>query len=424
VNAPVRRQGLPDWLVVARRELLERVRTVWFVVVTLLGPVGMVAMIVLPALLGGSDKDVRMQVVDHTGRVTAPVAAKLALAGWRIEDVPVDTPVATLLARVEAEEIDGFLTVPADAIDALDGSAIVYQGDNATNQGVARLIEMTVASAVHDARANDARLTDDQKRRLQADVEFEARHTTGGDAGASGGATFFLGFVVAFIVYMAIVLYAVNVMRSVVQEKTNRIMEIMVAAAKPRALMLGKIIGVGGVGLLQLVVWLGIAAATLEYRMELLGALGSSGGGIVLPALSFGQVAVIIVYFVLGYFFYAALYAAIGAMVNSDQEAQQAQTPVVLFLIVPLTCLNVIAGDPRGSTAEILTMIPFFSPVLMPMRYLLGGAALPQLLLSIGLLAASTVLAAFAAARIYRVGILMYGKRPSLRELGRWLRSG
>jgi ABC-2 type transport system permease protein len=415
-----KRRGLPDWLVVARRELLERVRTVWFVVVTLLGPVGMVAMIVLPALLGGSDQNVRLQVVDHTGRVTAPVAAKLALAGWRVEDVPVTTPPATLLARVEAEEIDGFLTVPADAID---GGEIVYQGDNATNQGVARLIEMTVASAVQDARARDAKLTDEQLARVRADIAFEARHTTGDDAGASGGATFVLGFIVAFIVYMAIVLYAVNVMRSVVQEKTNRIMEIMVAAAKPRALMLGKIVGVGGVGLLQLLAWLGIAALTLEYRMELLGAVGASGG-FVMPALSLAQVAVIVVYFVLGYFFYAALYAAIGAMVNSDQEAQQAQTPVVLFLIVPLTCLNVIAGDPRGSTAEILTQIPFFSPVLMPMRYLLGGAGIGSVLVSVGLLAVSTVVVALAAARIYRIGILMYGKRPSLRELGRWLRSG
>jgi ABC-2 type transport system permease protein len=333
----------------------------------------------------------------------------------------VETPVATLLGRVEAEEIDGFLTVPADAIA---GGEIVYQGDNATNQGVARLIEMQVADAVQDARARDARLSDEQLAALRKPVRFEARHTTGEGAGSSGGATFVLGFIVAFIVYMAIVLYAVNVMRSVVQEKTNRIMEIMVAAAKPRALMLGKIVGVGGVGLIQLVIWLGIGALTLEYRMEIVGALGASGAGIVLPALSVAQVAVIVTYFVLGYFFYAALYAAIGAMVNSDQEAQQAQTPVVLFLIVPLTCLNVIAGDPRGSTAEILTQIPFFSPVLMPMRYLLGGAGPAQVAISLAILAASTVVVALAAARIYRIGILMYGKRPSLRELGRWLRSG
>jgi ABC-2 type transport system permease protein len=421
IAAGKRRRGLPDWLVVARRELLERVRTVWFVVVTVLGPIGMVGIVVLPALLGGGDKNVRLQVVDHSGRVSAAVKAKLAVVGWQVDEVPVETPVATLLGRVEAEEIDGFLTVPADAVA---GGEIVYQGDNATNQGVARLIEMQVADAVQDARARDARLSDEQLAALRKPVRFEARHTTGEGAGSSGGATFVLGFIVAFIVYMAIVLYAVNVMRSVVQEKTNRIMEIMVAAAKPRALMLGKIVGVGGVGLIQLVIWLGIGALTLEYRMEIVGALGASGAGIVLPALSVAQVAVIVTYFVLGYFFYAALYAAIGAMVNSDQEAQQAQTPVVLFLIVPLTCLNVIAGDPRGSTAEILTQIPFFSPVLMPMRYLLGGAGPLQLAISLGVLAVSTVLVALAAARIYRIGILMYGKRPSLRELGRWLRSG
>jgi ABC-2 type transport system permease protein len=421
IAAGKRRRGLPDWLVVARRELLERVRTVWFVVVTVLGPIGMVGIVVLPALLGGGDQNVRLQVVDHSGRVSAAVKAKLAMVGWQVDEVPVETPVATLLGRVEAEEIDGFLTVPADAIA---GGEIVYQGDNATNQGVARLIEMQVADAVQDARARDARLSDEQLAALRKPVRFEARHTTGEGAGSSGGATFVLGFIVAFIVYMAIVLYAVNVMRSVVQEKTNRIMEIMVAAAKPRALMLGKIVGVGGVGLIQLVIWLGIGALTLEYRMEIVGALGASGAGIVLPALSVAQVAVIVTYFVLGYFFYAALYAAIGAMVNSDQEAQQAQTPVVLFLIVPLTCLNVIAGDPRGSTAEILTQIPFFSPVLMPMRYLLGGAGPAQVAISLAILAASTVVVALAAARIYRIGILMYGKRPSLRELGRWLRSG
>jgi ABC-2 type transport system permease protein len=421
IAAGKRRRGLPDWLVVARRELLERVRTVWFVVVTVLGPIGMVGIVVLPALLGGGDKNVRLQVVDHSGRVSAAVKAKLAVVGWQVDEVPVETPVATLLARVEAEEIDGFLTVPADAVA---GGEIVYQGDNATNQGVARLIEMQVSDAVQDARARDARLSDEQLAALRKPVRFEARHTTGEGAGSSGGATFVLGFIVAFIVYMAIVLYAVNVMRSVVQEKTNRIMEIMVAAAKPRALMLGKIVGVGGVGLIQLVIWLGIGALTLEYRMEIVGALGASGAGIVLPALSVAQVAVIVTYFVLGYFFYAALYAAIGAMVNSDQEAQQAQTPVVLFLIVPLTCLNVIAGDPRGSTAEILTQIPFFSPVLMPMRYLLGGAGPAQVAISLAILAASTVVVALAAARIYRIGILMSGKRPSLRELGRWLRSG
>jgi ABC-2 type transport system permease protein len=145
-----------------------------------------------------------------------------------------------------------------------------------------------------------------------------------------------------FVIYMAIVLYAVNVMRSVVQEKTNRVVEIMVAAAKPRALMLGKILGVGAVGLLQIAAWAAMAVVTVTYRDEILGLFGVEGaGGWSLPALGGDAIAVILAYFLLGYFFYASIYAAIGAMVSSDQEAQQAQTPVILLLVVPMMCIQV-----------------------------------------------------------------------------------
>jgi ABC-2 type transport system permease protein len=214
-----------------------------------------------------------------------------------------------------------------------------------------------------------------------------------------------------------------NVMRSVVQEKTSRVVELMVAAAKPRALMAGKIIGVGAVGLLQLAIWLGMAYLTIQYREHVLGVFGVEGsGGFAIPPLRPSEIAIALAYFLFGYFFYAALYAAVGAMVSSEQEAQQAQTPVILLLIIPMTCMQLVANDPRGSTAELMTMLPFSSPILMPMRYLLGGASVLQLVLSLAILIASTAIVVAIAARIYRVGILMYGKRPSLRELARWLR--
>jgi ABC-2 type transport system permease protein len=218
-------------------------------------------------------------------------------------------------------------------------------------------------------------------------------------------------------------LYAVNVLRSVVQEKTSRVVEIMVSAVKPRAMMLGKIVGVGGVGVFQLSIWAAIAALLLRYHVELLGLFGIGGAAAVdIPSISAVAIFVVLAYFVLGYFFYAALYAAIGAMVNSDQEAQQVQTPVVILLIIPVLCVQLIANDPRSPIAAALTLIPFSSPVLMPMRYLLGGASLWDVALSLALLAASIAVAVHVAARIYRVGILMYGKRPSLRELYRWIR--
>ena len=220
----------------------------------------------------------------------------------------------------------------------------------------------------------------------------------------------------------AMLLYAANVLRSVVMEKTSRVIEIMVSSVKPRSLMLGKILGVGSVGLFQLSIWAAMGFLLLTYRTQLLGMFGVSGGHFSVPGLDIGTLVIVLSYFFVGYFFYSSLYAAVGAMVNSEQEAQQAQTPIVLLLIIPVLCVSLIANDPRSSAAAVLTLIPFSSPVLMPMRYLLGGASITDVAVSMGLLLFATAAVVWLAARIYRVGILMYGKRPSLRELGRWIR--
>jgi ABC-2 type transport system permease protein len=424
----VRRAGLPDWLVIARRELLERVRTWWFIVVTLLGPVAMIGLIVVPAVLAAKSgrEGVRVVVVDEAApeaKVAESLHAEMLSYGWRAELVPHGTPEAELLEKIRVDEIDGFLTIPdAAAGDSEIPVVITYQGDNATNQAVIFLMQRMVNSAVLSARAERLGLSGEQIRQLRQQPVLAPRHTTGDTTGTSGAAVFIIGYAVMFVLYMAIILYAVNVMRSVVQEKTNRVVEIMVAAAKPRALMLGKILGVGSVGLIQLTVWGAMALVTMSYREQILGVFGVAAGGWSLPPLGIDAVLVILAYFLLGYFFYASLYAAIGAMVSSDQEAQQAQTPVIFLLIVPMMCMQFVANDPRSTAAEVLTMLPISSPILMPMRYLLGGASGLAVVASLALLAASTWLVAWLAARIYRVGILMYGKRPSLRELGRWIR--
>jgi ABC-2 type transport system permease protein len=186
--------------------------------------------------------------------------------------------------------------------------------------------------------------------------------------------------------------------------------------------MLGKILGVGAVGLIQVTVWAVMGVVTINQRGALLGMFGVDAGGWSVPPMDAADIAVILVYFLLGYFFYAGIFAAIGAMVSSEQEAQQAQTPVMMILIVPMLCVQLVANDPRGMVAEVLTQIPISAAVLMPMRWSLGGASTASLLISMTILALSTWLVSLLAARIYRVGILMYGKRPSLREVLRWLR--
>jgi ABC-2 type transport system permease protein len=420
--APSRR----SWFVIARREFLERVKTKWFIIATLLGPVMMLALILVPALLArtGGDKN-RITIVDRTTgsdtekHIAEKLQAEFAKASWTAEVVPGSTSDQELLDQIGRETINSFIIVPPDP---LGKGQYLYQGDNAASQEVLITLAIAIDSVVKVERGAALGLSQDQIKQFNAPPNIEKRLTTGQAEGSSGTAAFIVGYAIMFILYMAIVLYGVNVMRSVVEEKTSRVVELMVAAAKPRDLMAGKILGVGAVGLLQLTVWLGMAVLTLAYRDQLLGIFGASSHGSVLPALAFSQIAVVLIYFLLGYFFYAALFAAVGAMVSSDQEAQQAQTPVTMLLLIPATCVSLVANNPRGTTSQIMTMIPFSSPTLMPMRYLLGGASLLQLLLSIAILMVSVALVVALSAKIYRVGILMYGKRPSMREVLRWLR--
>ncbi len=415
-----KRAGQPDWLVIARREFLERVRTRWFAIVTLLGPILLIGVIIIPALLArAADSTARVQIVDHSRRLGAPLVQGLTAAKWRPELVPADTTEAELLHRIDRDQIDGFLVISEEMPTA---GKVEYQGDNATNAQAMRELLQVISASVHGLRGLDANVPQATLTQVLAPVDFSPRHTTGKAGGSSGFAAFAVGYAVMFVLYMSILLYAANVLRSVVQEKTNRIMEIMVAAAKPHALMLGKILGVGVVGLLQIAIWGTMAILTMTYRGAVLGAFGVAAADWSVPPLTVIDVVVVLTYFLLGYFFYAAMYAAIGAMVSSEQEAQQAQTPVMMLLIIPVASVQLIANDPRGPVAEALTLIPFSSAILMPMRWLLGGASTASLLTSLVILAASTLIVTRLAARIYRVGILMYGKRPSLRELARWLR--
>ena len=195
------------------------------------------------------------------------------------------------------------------------------------------------------------------------------------------------------------------------------------SAVKPRSLMLGKIIGVGSVGLAQLSLWAVMALVLINFREPILGVFGISGAGAFgLPPLGIADLLVILAYFLLGFFLYSSVYAAIGAMVSSEQEATQLQMPVILLLVVPVMCVQIVANDPRGGISSALTQFPFSSPVLMPMRYLLDGASAAEVALSMGILVLTIAGCVLAAAKIYRLGILLTGKRPNLKTIWRWLR--
>jgi ABC-2 type transport system permease protein len=413
-------------LIVAKREFLERVRNKWFVIVTVLGPLGMLAAIalVLYLTIQSAQEGFHVQLLDHSGRdIGSQMNIDMDARGVaiKLESVPQDTPIETLEKRIRDEVIDGYLVLPSDV---LTGGEIVYYGDNASSPMVKRGLSSMIDFAVFRTRGADLGLDDLEMATLFSGVNFEAKQTTGTGKATSGDASFFVGYLVMFILFMSIVLYAVAVLRSVIQEKTSRVVEVIISSIKPMPLMLGKVIGVGCVGLLQLAVWGLIAILLLNFREELFSLFGFSNvGDFDVPTLGIDDMAVIVIYFALGFFFYAAIYAAIGAMVNSEQEAQQAQVPVMLLLVAPMACVQIVAGDPRGTVAEVLTQLPFAAPFLMPMRYFMDAVSVGEMVLSMTILLASLVVTVFVAAKVYRVGILSYGKKPTMRELWRWIRA-
>jgi ABC-2 type transport system permease protein len=413
-------RDLRDVLVIARREFLERVQSKWFVAMTLLGPIFMVALVVVPALLAGRGAaGTRVEIIDRSGKLAEALAAELAEAQWKPVVVAPDTPDAVEMQRIRDNQINGFVTIPEDA---LGGGLILYRGNNGSNEGVARVLRDAVRKVVQIQRGKDAGIEPQKLEAVLARPNFVPLHTDGKTEGASGLAAFVIAYMLAFILYMVITLYGVSVMRSVVQEKTSRVMELMVATIKPRSLMAGKILGVGAAGLLQVAVWLAMGAVTLAYRDQILGMFGVAGGGPALPPIGLPDLAIILVYFVLGFFFYASMYAAVGAMVSSEQDTQQVQMPVTMLLVIGVLCLQIVSNEPRGTATAVMTLVPFWSSMLMPMRYVLGGATVVDVAISVAILVVSTVVIARAAAKIYRVGVLMYGKRPGLKELIRWLR--
>jgi len=411
-----------ETFVIAKREFLERVRTKWFVAMTILGPIFMIAMIVLPVLLASRGTDgAKIEIADETG-VLGPqlvVVFKDPDVNWVGSIVPPSTPDAELMAHIAHKQTAGFLRIPKDAFT---GGEIVYRGDNATNQAVQIQLRQILNSTLIARRLGDQlHQSPDQIKALLSPAHLTTLHTNGESEGENGGAMFALGYIMAVLLYFVILLYGINVMRSVVTEKTSRVVELMVAATKPRSMMMGKILGVGGAGLAQISIWLIVGGVALSYHDQLLGLFGVHSPG-ALPTLSAGAYFVVFTYFVLGFLFYSTLYAAVGAMVASEQDSQQAATPITILLVIAMLSMTAVTGDPRGHTAAVLTMVPCWSPMLMPLRYLLGGAGLGDVALSLGILVASIVVVSRFAAKIYRVGILMYGKRPSFRELLRWLR--
>jgi ABC-2 type transport system permease protein len=433
--------------VVFKREYLERVRTKWFIIVTLFGPVFFGTIMVLPGylsmrgmrgatvghvrILDASGTDLGQRVVARIQR-GAPVTSPTDVSDAPPRDAivveqvtPAELPARedSLVALVQREELTGYLVL--DSATVVSGNAR-YAGRNAASVGENERLEAAVRGALLAYRAEGAGLSADAAEsitRLRVDLRTE--RITDKGRGGSGLASAIFGFLIAFLLYMSIILYGQNILRGVLEEKTTRVAEVIVSSVSPETLLAGKVIGVGAVGLTQQLVWVVSGVAFWTQRSRIFAMLGIEG----MPSVSFPQIAplvllALVLFFVLGYTFYATLFAAVGAMVSSQEEAQQAAQPVMMMLVFSIIFVQPVMLNPTGMLAEVMSWLPFSAPIIMPMR--MTTIPVPALEIVGSLLGLTLACAAgiWVSARIYRVGLLMYGKRPSVKELVRWVRQG
>jgi ABC-2 type transport system permease protein len=251
----------------------------------------------------------------------------------------------------------------------------------------------------------------------------EARLTAEGEQRGGALSTFVTAYVVAFLIYLMTTLYGVAVMRSVLEEKTNRIAEVLMSTIRASHLMAGKIIGVGSAAVAQVLIWVAITTVIVSQSDRL--GEGFAPPDAVMQALNvpIATGLLLFLYFLLGFFLYASVFAMVGAAVTSEQEAQSVQFIALIPMIAPMLFLETILNAPLGRISTVLGLIPFTSPVTMPMRMASTQVPAVEVVVSLILLIVGIAVVAWIAGKIYRVGILSTGKRPSLGELVRWVRT-
>ena len=419
---------------VFKREYLERVRTRWFVFATIFGPVIFSIMLFLPPWLsrkGKASQDLaRIAVIDASG---VGIGRRIALdlngglfgdtTRTQVREVAPSAVAAAESAatrRVMKREVMGYLVLDSATVA---GRSARYAGRNASQAFDVGELQRVVRSQVTRLRLEEAGISPTLAMSITSGaLRLETERLSEQGRGGSGALSILFALVVAFLLYTSIFIYGQNVLRGVMEEKQTRVAEIVVSSIPSQRLLQGKVLGVGAVGITQLVLW-GLASyALFKVRGPVLAHFGVQSTALALPSISLGIALLLLLYFLLGYVFYAALFAAVGAVVNTEQEAQQVQMPVAMLLVASALVIQPILFSPDGQLARVMSVLPFSAPIAMPLRLTVIPLSATDVALSLLSLVVGCWVALFVAARIYRTGLLMYGKRPTMREMVRWVR--
>jgi ABC-2 type transport system permease protein len=446
-------------LVIIRREYLGRLRTKGFVISSVLGPLIMIGFTVVPGLLismktGGATK---VAVVDLTGKMYENVRASILTnrsdegedaarqnqaapagatpdreaqmrqmsrtlgANYEVEQVAtegrsIDEIKHELNARVLKGELGVYLVLPEKILD--EGRA-EYYGRNVSDPIATSQLRQSLNRAVIEQRLREANIDQVRVRQLSKGIEMETTKVSEGGLERDSGGAFGLAMFVGLFIYMAILMYGQVILSSVVEEKTTRVSEVLFSSVKPFHLMLGKLLGVSLVAITQYLIW---AVAFGAFALYGVGMLAASGMDVPLPRLPLSFAVYALLFFVVGFLMYATIYLIVAAMVTTEKEASQMAMPVIFLSVISIYLAFPVIRNPNSSFAFWVSIAPFFSPITMLVRIVTETPPFWQIALSLGVGLASILLFIWLAARIYRIGMLMYGKSASLPEVVRWLR--
>lgn len=412
--------------IIIRREYLTRVRKKTFIISTLLFPLLYLALIFGMGFIAEKSKQsLHVALIDSSGYFTEPLIAKENLADNNSLLTLVKNNADSVIADHKKAGFDGYIVVPA--IDWKMGAPLVFKANKAYGRSATAAVEAklnTIWAAIkRDSLQIDSAKQTILEQRLMV-IPKNIQDENANAAYAEG-----IGYVCGFLIYLILLIYGSQVMMGVMEEKTNRIAEVIVSSVKPFQMMLGKILGIGLVALTQFLLWIafvliiynvGKASGNTGMAGEMVGKMQSLFTSVNVPLIlfCFGF------YFLAGFFFYSSLYGAIGSAVNEDmREAQSLSFPITMLVIISIAMMSTAIANPTGPVAVWGSIIPFSSPIVMMARIPFGvPGTVPwwQLILSMSVLILSFMFTVWFAAKIYRTGILMYGKKPTWKEMIKW----
>ncbi len=416
---------------IAKREYLARLRSKGFWISTIALPVMMAAWAVLPSLMVAKAKtSQKLAVVDRTHEVAGLLRETLddlakrtaGQVSFDLEVVEPETDAAAQRAaldqRVLDEEIAAWVWIDPEM---LAENRVEYHAQSVSNFITQQALTGALSVAVQQVRLVESGYDPEIVAELSSSIDLETVRISAEGSRAEGGlGGFALAFAVFMMLYITTLIYGQQVMLGVLEEKSSRVVEVLLSTVDPLDLMAGKIVGIGLAGLTQLGIWFSLAAVLTAPAV--VAAMAFLPAGTELPTLPPILVLHFFLLFILGYFFYATFYAMIGSAFNNPQEAQQMASLAVIFVVLPWIFFLPILNDPDSTLAVVTSLIPIFTPFLMVLRIAVKMPPTWQILLGYFLTTALCGGMIWLCARIYRIGILMYGKKPSLRELWRWIR--